>query len=1641
MLPRAHYPRRSTAFSFRCRHAHASAWRMLTLFAAILLAGTVHAETYRLPLFVDDTTSGQTGVLRINNQSDTSGTLSIYAINDSGTRSGAATLTLAAAAAVEIDADDLEAGDAAIGLTGGVGTISGDVRLEIVTDLSINALAYLSTSDGTLAVLHDEVAARTAASGGYEYQVPVFNPASNMAQASSLRLINPSSNTAMVSISGLDDAGTTAASGSISLMLSAGGSRTLTAQHIEAGATGLTGQLGAGTGKWRLTVSSDQPIEVVNLVTSSTGRLDNLSSAGRDGLAPTDQGVFNERFSGQVIATQSESQSTELSIQASDQFSETVVASDATTSTQSGDYAYRRATHDAGELTLSYSQGDPCVTNLHFNSRTDGWFASRCGEADDNQATWRGGSWMVDESAGPIIPDPSGLRFATAGRPGDQNFTLNEAISALILPTASGGTGAVTYGLTPAVPGLSFNPAMRQLTGTPTEAGATAMTYTATDEGGDTDSFRFLIVVRDQDSEDCLLGLVVRPGESCNYPGTANAFTVNQDGSASFLIVNSTRAINLPNRTYQGQVYDFRASHQGEGVWRIDRLEGVEAPPPDTTPRIPEADAPSDQTYTTGEVITRLTLPAATQGEGTLTYSLTPGVPGLSFNSETRQLTGTPTQAGTYQMTYRVTDEDGDTSSVAFTITVEEAETPSDEGGPDLIVTSPSVNDSTLAIGQPFTFRANVHNQGDAASTGAKLRYYRSTDATITTSDTDVGDDDIRGLSPAQSRIESESLFAPPDEGTHYYGACVEGVADESDTTNNCSRGVRVTVTGSGAPVEGRDLVVESPRVNDNTLTTGQSFTLSVTVRNLGDESTPLTSLRYYRSTDATITANDSEAGTDNVAGLAASGTSVESIQISAPSAPGNYYYGACVEAVANEVNTNNNCSTGVPVRVSSSGTTNPGSGGTTDRPIASRMPDLSVESARVSVSSGEASFQFDLTVTVRNRGNTSAQPATLTYYQSTDSRITTSDTSVGSAASVDMLATSASNDFTATGLTAPATSGTYYYGACVNVVINEQNTNNNCSNGASIRVQFDGPDLLVDGVSVNNSTPNPGQDFTLRARVRNIGNEAAGAGTLTYYRSTDSTIDTGDTTVGTADSISALSASQSSSQNTTVTAESSIGVYYYGACVSGHGTDTNSTNDCSSSVRIKIPGSDLVVQSPSVSDATLEPGDRFTFSARVRNNGVDEASGTTLTYYLSTDATITTDDTSQGTDSVGSLRPGRSDDETINLTAPTAPGTYYYGACVTSVSGEDDTMNNCSTGVKVTVQAPDLVVQSPRVDDTTPYAGDRFTLSVTVGNSGGSRSASTTLRYYSSTDATITAAGDTEIPGTSDSVSRLDATETNTESTSVTAPDAPGEYYYGACVESVTNESDTTNNCSTGVKITVPAPDLVVQSARVDDSTPQAGERFDLSVQVRNRGQGPAAATTLTYYQSTDNTIDTANDTSLTLTDSVGKLDPSESDDESTSVTAPATPGIYYYGACVEAVSGESDTANNCSNAVRVTVPAPDLVVESPRVDDSSVDVGESFELSVRVRNRGPGNSAATTLTYYESDDSDIDPTDGDTSIGGTDAIDALDPSESTNESEDISPTTGGTYYYGACVTADPNESDDTNNCSAGVRVVVRSL
>ena len=249
----------------------------------------------------------------------------------------------------------------------------------------------------------------------------------------------------------------------------------------------------------------------------------------------------------------------------------------------------------------------------------------------------------------------------------------------------------------------------------------------------------------------------------------------------------------------------------------------------------------------------------------------------------------------------------------------------------------------------------------------------------------------------------------------------------------------------------------------------------------------------------------------------------------------------------------------------------------------------------------------------------------------------------------------------------------------------------------------------------------------------------------------------------------------------------------------------------------------------------------------------------------------------------------------------------------------------------------------------------------------GDGRSAATTRRYYRSTDATITTS-DTRV-GT-DSVGALAASGTSAESISLTAPATAGTYYYGACVDAVIDESNTTNNCSASVTVDVEEPtypDLEVGTPTVDDASPVTGTTFTLSATVSNTGDGRSAATTLRYYQSTDATI-RMSDTQVG-TDVVARLAASGSSSQSVEVTAPATAGTYYYGACVDAVTDESDATNNCSTSAEVTVPEPLSVEVSVEDDEKFAPVGDTVDLSARVLDEDGEEVTGTTVTWSSSD------------------------------------------------------------------------
>ena len=118
---------------------------------------------------------------------------------------------------------------------------------------------------------------------------------------------------------------------------------------------------------------------------------------------------------------------------------------------------------------------------------------------------------------------------------------------------------------------------------------------------------------------------------------------------------------------------------------------------------------------------------------------------------------------------------------------------------PDLEMGTVVVSDENLSSGSHFTLLTSVTNEGDGDSEATTIRFYRSTDSTITSSDTQQSSSPVIPLAAQGQEVTaiSVSLTAPSEEGTYYYGSCVDSVTGETDTADNCSASVTVTVTAT----------------------------------------------------------------------------------------------------------------------------------------------------------------------------------------------------------------------------------------------------------------------------------------------------------------------------------------------------------------------------------------------------------------------------------------------------------------------------------------------------------------------------------------------------------------------------------------------------------------------------------------------------------------------------------------------------------------------------------------------------------------------------------------------------------------------------------------------------------------------------
>ena len=145
------------------------------------------------------------------------------------------------------------------------------------------------------------------------------------------------------------------------------------------------------------------------------------------------------------------------------------------------------------------------------------------------------------------------------------------------------------------------------------------------------------------------------------------------------------------------------------------------------------------------------------------------------------------------------------------------------------------------------------------------------------------------------------------------------------------------------------------------------------------------------------------------------------------------------------------------------------------------------------------------------------------------------------------------------------------------------------------------------------------------------------------------------------------------------------------------------------------------------------------------------------------------------------------------------------------------------------------------------------------------------------------------------------------------------------------------------GVDVTIGAPDLAFTDLSPASATLTPGDAVTFTFRVRNQGTVASGATTIRAMRSVNPTV-SPRDTELESY-SLSSLAPSLDRPFPLTITVDANsaPGTIYIGMCVDAVQGELNTRNNCSEGARLTI-----------VTSSSAWAGDSG-LSIQIRASRP--------------------------------------------------------------------------------------
>ena len=694
---------------------------------------------------------------------------------------------------------------------------------------------------------------------------------------------------------------------------------------------------------------------------------------------------------------------------------------------------------------------------------------------------------------------------------------------------------------------------------------------------------------------------------------------------------------------------------------------------------------------------------------------------------------------------------------------------------------------------------------------------------------------------------------------------------------------------------------------------------------------------------------------------------------------------------------------------------------------LANEGPDLLVQNVELAAQRAQAGKTVAVKADISNLGGGIAAASRMKYYLSSDETFDAGDKYLNYDR-VSSLAVNGTSRETAN-LRMPKTiaDGTYYilFVADINQEVTEVNEDNNVT-AVQITVGAEepaasiteGPDLILSELTLSRHAAESGERVKVTLKVKNAGNQAAGASRLKYYISKDERFDSADKYLRNYEKVIALNVDAEGSENANLRIPAG---FVDGECYLLIVLDPNneiveideSNNVVAKPFYVGVPpkGSgkpDLVLTKVHLPTLSVRPGETLAITSSVLNQGTGDAGASNLEYFLSRDQVRDEYDKNVSFDKVNALGANGVSHESAELRIkPSTDGGEWYLLTIVDAKSEvdesDETNNQVATKITVVQDdpnalKPDLVLLDVKADALSAEAGNKIKVSCTVSNIGPEPAGASRVKYFLSTDANYS--GDDKYLNY-DNVGSLSPQGSSAESASVRIPTnfADGQYYVVIVAdqtEAVDERIESNNVVALPITVgrvvekvepgtiddNVLRPDLIVTNVVLDRVVVRPGKRFRVDLEVKNIGAIEAPQTRVKYFLSRDQFYQ-AGDKYIGY-DRVGALDISAQSPEYATPKVPAKllTGRWYLLMVADATNAavESDETNNLAVMVLTVInddpdaDKADLAFDSVELDHSHVAQNARVEISYALRNKGTQNASSSRLKVYLSDDDRYD-------------------------------------------------------------------